>query len=54
MTTAQAGGRVVSLTFQPPLPQEMLLIFLLDAESTPRAIVRSERLYVNEKSIDTN
>ena len=54
MTTAQAGGRVVSLTFQPPLPQEMLLIFLLDAESTPRAIVRSERLYVKKKSNDTS
>jgi len=26
MTTAQDGGKVVSLTRRPPLPQEMLLV----------------------------
>jgi hypothetical protein len=36
MTTAQDGGKVVSLTHRPPLPQEMLLYsFLLEAGSTP-------------------
>jgi len=28
MTTAQDGGKVVSLTNQPPLPQEMLLVLI--------------------------
>jgi len=28
MTTAQDGGKVVSLTHQPPLPQEMLLVLI--------------------------
>jgi len=28
MTTAQDGGKVVSLTHRPPLPQEMLLVFI--------------------------
>jgi len=30
MTMAQDGGKVVSLTYRPPLPQE-----ILEAESTP-------------------
>ena len=35
MTTAQDGGKGVSLTNRPPLPQEMLLVLiLLEAEST--------------------
>jgi hypothetical protein len=28
MTTAQDGGKVVSLTHRPPLPQEMLLVII--------------------------
>ena len=28
MTTAQEGGKVVSLTHQPPLPQEILLVLI--------------------------
>ena len=33
MTTAQDGGKVVSLTHRSPLPQEILLV--PEAESTP-------------------
>jgi len=37
MTTAQVGGKVVSLTHRPPLPQgnSPWYSFLLEAESTP-------------------
>jgi hypothetical protein len=36
MTTAQDGGKVVSLTHRPPLPQEIhLYSFLLKVDSTP-------------------
>jgi hypothetical protein len=37
MTTAQDGGKVVSLTSRPPLPPEKYsrYSFLLEAESTP-------------------
>ena len=28
VTTAQDGGKIVSLTHRPPLPQEMLLVFI--------------------------
>jgi len=28
MTTAQDGGKFVSLTYRPPLPQEMLLVLI--------------------------
>jgi len=36
VTTAQDGGKVVSLTRRPPLPQEILLVLiLLEVESTP-------------------
>jgi len=28
MTTAQDGGKVVSLTHRPPLPQEMVLVLI--------------------------
>jgi hypothetical protein len=36
--SAHEGGKVVSPTHRPPLPQEIFLahIFLLEAESTPR------------------
>ena len=42
MTTAQDGGKVVSLTYQPPLPPRKYTWYscLLEAESTPGAIVR--------------
>jgi hypothetical protein len=37
MTTAQDGGKVVSLTHRPPLPPRKCswYLFLLEAESTP-------------------
>jgi len=45
MTTAQDGGKVVSLTHWPPLPQEMLLVLIsVGGCVDPRAIVRSEGL----------
>ena len=45
MTTAQDGGKVVSLTQQPPLPQEMFLIIIsVRGWVDPRAMVRSEGL----------
>ena len=30
VTTAQDGGKVVSLTHRPPLPQEILLVLISD------------------------
>jgi hypothetical protein len=38
LTTAQGGGKVVSLTHRPPLPPRKYTwySFLLEAESTPR------------------
>jgi len=38
MTTAQDGGKVISLTHRPPLPSGKYTwySFLLEAESTPR------------------
>ena len=46
MTTAQDGGKVVSLTHRPSLPPRKYTwySFLLEAESTPGAIVRAEEL----------
>jgi len=50
VTTAQDGGEVVSLTHRPPLPQEMFLVLIsVGGWVDPRAIVRSEGFYVNEK-----
>jgi len=55
MTTAQDGGKVVSLTHRPPLPQEMLLVLIsIRGWIDPRAIVRSEGIFVNEKFTDTS
>ena len=45
MTTAQDGGKVVSLTHRPSLPQEKLLVLIsVRGWVDPRAIVQSERL----------
>jgi len=56
VTTAQDGGKVVSLTHRPPLPprKSSWYSFLLEVESTPRAIARSEGFYVNERCTDTS
>jgi len=52
MTTAQDGGKVVSLTRRPPLP--LLVIISVRGWVDPRAIVRSEGFYINKKSTDTS
>ena len=45
MTTAQDGGKVVSLTHRPPLPQEIHLVLIsVRGWVDPRAIVRPEGL----------
>ena len=46
MTTAQDGGKVVSLTHRPALPPQEMLLVLISIRGCvdPRAIVRSERL----------
>ena len=50
MTTAQDGGKIFSVTHLSPLPQEMLLVLIsVRVLVDPRAIVRSEGFYVNEK-----
>ena len=50
MITAQDDGKVVSLTHRPPLAWEMLLVVIsVRGWVDPRAIVRSEGFYVNEK-----
>ena len=45
MTTAQDGGKIVSVTHRPPLPQKIYLV-LISARGwvDPRAIVRPKRL----------
>jgi hypothetical protein len=50
MTTAQDGGKVVSLTHRPPLPPKKVswYSFLLQAESTPGPQC-DRKDYVNEK-----
>jgi len=45
MTTAQDGGKVVSLTDRPPLPQEIHLVLIsVRGCVDPRTIVRPEGL----------
>jgi len=45
MTTAQDGGKVVSTTHRPPLPQEIFLVLIsVTGCVDPRALVRSEGL----------
>ena len=46
MTTTQDGGKVVSLTHRPPLPQEIHLVLIsVRGCVDPRAIVRPEGLW---------
>ena len=50
VTTAQDNGKVVSLTHRPPFPHEILLVLIsVGGWVDPRATVRSEGFYVNEK-----
>jgi len=46
MTTAQDGGKFVSLTYRPPLPQEIHLVLISVREWVdPRSIVQPEWIW---------
>jgi len=49
MTTAQDGGKVVSLTHRQSLPPENVPGISVRDCVDPRPIVRTEGIYVNEK-----
>jgi len=49
MTTALDIGKVVSLTHRPTLPPRKYSWYSFLLEADPRAIVRSEGIYVDEK-----
>jgi len=55
VTTAQDGGRLLALRPGRLYPQKMLLVLIsFRGLVNPRAIVRSEGFYANEKSTDTS